>query len=90
MGIVIKSDDDLIQFEYELVVNKDLPESVLDKPQAFDESESGANIKEILDLVSKMEKSINPEPSRYQTKKELFKAKAEADIKRDTITNKRK
>ncbi|KQS41747.1 hypothetical protein [Pedobacter sp. Leaf194] len=29
MGITIKSDDDLIQFEYELVINGDLDESLL-------------------------------------------------------------
>ena len=86
----IKSDDDLIQFEYELIINGDLPESALDKVKLDAQSKRAESIEEILDIVSKMNKSINPEPSSYQSKKEMLKAKAVADIKRDTITNKRK
>ncbi|MGM9476494.1 hypothetical protein ACS5PU_08685 [Pedobacter sp. GSP4] len=89
MGIPIRSTEDLKQFEFELVINGDLPEAVYD--QSKNEINPHSNdIKKILELVTKMDSSINPEPSPYQSKKELISARAKADIKRDSITNKRK
>lgn len=47
-------------------------------------------LEEILNIVSKIDKSLNPERSVYQSKKDMVAARAKADIKRDTIINKRK
>ena len=107
MGILIRSDADLIQFECEMILNGDLEiedNSEVDLksiPSNSNISESLDKIiqtnnnveeylKKILNTVSNTDTALNPKPTAYQSKKELISAKAKADIKRDTITNKRK
>lgn len=91
MGVTIRSVEDLKQFEFEMVINGDLDESVLIKSTTDDTIVYDSdNIKKILELIIKLDVSINPEPSIYQSKKELLSARAKADIKRDTISKKKK
>jgi hypothetical protein len=99
------SDADMIQFECEMMLNGDfVGENVISLKRLTDNADISASLntivknnnnkieylEKILNIVSKTDKSINPEQSAYQSKKELISAQARADIKRDTITNKRK
>jgi len=107
MGVEIRSDADLIQFECEMILNGDLEieDNVeVDLKSVSENSDISETLnkiiqtnnnveeylKQILNTVSNTDSALNPKPSSYQSKKELISAKAKADIKRDTITNKRK
>ncbi|WP_431293420.1 hypothetical protein [Pedobacter sp. P26] len=84
LGTLIKSEEGTMQFAF--VITGDLSK-LLDQDQL---DGNNSDIKKILELVTNIDNIINPEPSVYQSKKELIMARAKADIKKDTITNKKK